>query len=282
MGNNLRIGAHVSAAGGISNAVDRITAIGGNCLQIFVSSPRGWAKTNITDEQVELFRKKCQEQHIGPVFIHGLYLANIATDQVELREKSIDALSWALTIADRIGAEGVIYHTGSKKDRDHAEAMANVIEAMQEILRRSPGQSKLIVEGSAPQNGKVGVTFREIGDMIQGVGSERVGVCLDTCHTHQAGYSLATTEAIDRSLAAFEQHIGLDRLVVLHANDIKPPPAALDRHENIGDGALGESGFKALLHHPKLRDLPWILEVPGFDGEGPDARNISIMKRLAE
>lgn len=277
----MKIGAHVSAAGGIQNAVERITAIGGNCLQIFVSSPRGWQKNTITDEQVAAFGKNLADANVGPVFIHGLYLANISTDQVELREKSIDALSWALSVADRIGAEGVIYHTGSKKDRDQAEAMDNVVDAMKEILRRAPGKSKLIVEGSAPQNGKVGVTFDELGEMIKRVDSPRIAVCLDTCHTHQAGYDLSTTKAIDATLAEFDAKVGLDRLVVVHANDIKPPPAALDRHENIGAGVLGEAGFAALLHHPTLRDLPWILEVPGFDGNGPDARNIQIMQKLA-
>lgn len=277
----MKIGAHVSAAGGIQNAIERIVAIGGNCLQIFVSSPRGWQKNTITDEQVAAFGQKRADAAVGPVFIHGLYLANISTDQVELREKSIDALSWALSIAERIGADGVIYHTGSRKDQDAAEAMNNVVVAMQEILRRAPGKSKLIIEGSAPQNGKVGVTFDELGEMVKRVGSERVAICLDTCHTYQAGYDLRTTKAIDATLAEFDKLVGLDRLAVLHANDIKPPPAALDRHENIGDGVLGESGFKALLHHPKLRDLPWILEVPGFDGNGPDARNIQIMQKLA-
>ncbi len=277
----MKIGAHVSAAGGIANAVDRITAIGGNCLQIFVSSPRGWAKNTITDQQVALFRRKLTEHSIGPVFIHGLYLANIATDQTELREKSIDALSWALAVSDRIGAEGVIYHTGSRKDRDQAEAMDSVVDAMREILRRAPGTSQLIVEGSAPQQGKVGVSFEEFDEMIRRVKSDRVAVCLDTSHTHQAGYDLRTPEAIDRMVATFDRTVGLDRLVVLHANDIKPPPAALDRHENIGQGVLGESGFQALLHHPKLRNLPWILEVPGFDGSGPDAENIEMMKELA-
>lgn len=278
----MQIGAHVSAAGGIDKAIDRIVALGGNCLQIFVSSPRGWQKSAITDEQVASFKKKRAEANIGQVYIHGLYLANISTDQVELREKSIDALSYALTVVDRIGAEGVIYHTGSKKNQDQAVAMDSVVSAMQEILQRAPGQSKLIIENSAPQNNKVGVTFDELGEMVNRVASDRVAICLDTCHAYQAGYDLRTTAKINQTLAKFDASIGLDRLIVIHANDTKPPPAALDRHENIGDGALGESGFRALLHHPKLRDIPWILEVPGYDGNGPDAKNIEILKRLAK
>lgn len=277
----MKIGAHVSAAGGIQNAVDRIVAIGGNCLQLFVSSPRGWQKNSITDEQVSDFKARLTQAHIGPVFIHALYLANIATDQTELRAKSIDAISWALTVADRIDAQGVIYHTGSRKAQEQTAAISSVVSAMTEILRGAPGKSRLIVENSAPQKGKVGVTFEELGEMIRRVSSDRVAVCLDTCHTHQAGYDLASRSAIDATLADFDRLVGLDRLIVLHANDSKPPPAAPDRHENIGRGTLGESGFAALLHHPKLRDLPWILEVPGFDGTGPDAKNVAIMKRLA-
>lgn len=283
MPDNVRIGAHVSAAGGISNAVDRVVAIGGNCLQLFVSSPRGWQKTNIAHEEVARFREKAAAQDVSPIFIHGLYLANIATDQAELREKSIDALAYALSVADRIGAMGVMYHTGSRKDQAPDVAMTAVVDSMKEILTRAPGASKLLIEGSAPQTGKVGVSFEELGEMIRRVGSDRVGVCLDTCHTVQAGYNLRTPEAIATTLKQFDQLIGLDRLVVLHANDAKPsPPAALDRHANIGDGAIGLEGFRAMLHNPTLRSLPWILEVPGFDGEGPDAKNVEIMRQLAE
>ncbi|MBI4185682.1 deoxyribonuclease IV [Candidatus Berkelbacteria bacterium] len=279
----MKIGAHVSATGGIATAIDRILAIGGNCLQIFVSSPRGWAKRAIRDEEVESFKSKLTNAKVGPVFIHGLYLANIATDQAQLREQSIDALSWALTVADRIGAEGVIYHTGSKKDQDHAAAMDNVVSAMQEILANAPGASQLIIEGSAGHIGQVGTTFEELGEMITRVNSDRVKVCFDTCHIFQAGYDLRTTKAIDETLARFNELVGLDRLVVLHANDAKKELGGhLDRHENIGQGTLGESGFRALLHHSKLRTLPWILEVPGVDGNGPDAENVLKLQQLAQ
>ncbi|MBI4023131.1 deoxyribonuclease IV [Candidatus Berkelbacteria bacterium] len=276
-----KLGAHVSAAGGIPNAIDRIRAIGGDCLQIFISSPRGWQKTTITDEQVAAFRAGVAEHDLTPVYIHALYLANIATSQAELRAKSIDALAHALTTADRIGAAGVIYHTGSKKDQDLSRAMANVVSALREILERSPGTSQLIIEGSAGQQGAVGSPFAELGQMHREVGSDRVKVCLDTCHMFQAGYDVRTTEAIDRTLAEFDREVGLAQLVVMHANDAKAELGrGLDRHENIGHGAIGKAGFQALLHHPSLRSLPWILEVPGFEGLGPDAENLEILRKL--
>ncbi len=278
----MKLGAHVSAAGGISKAVDRIVAIGGNCLQIFVSSPRGWHKTEISDEEVEKFRSGIAQHDLTPVYIHALYLANIATGQDELREKSIDALAHALRTADRIGAAGVIYHTGSKKDGDLAEALDNATSAMREILKRAPGQSQLIIEGASGQQGALGSPFAEVGQMLHGAGSPRVKVCLDTCHMFQAGYDVRTREAIDHTLAEFDREVGLEHLVVMHANDAKKPiGSGLDRHDNIGQGEIGADGFKALLHHPKLHDYAWILEVPGFEELGPDQRNIDILKSLA-
>lgn len=278
----MRLGAHVSAAGGISKAVERIVAIGGNCLQIFVSSPRGWRKTEISDEEVEKFKAGLAAQDIGPVFIHGLYLANIATSQAELREKSIDALAHALRVADRIGAQGVIYHTGSKKDGDLAEALENATSAMQEILKRAPGSSQLIIEGASGQQGALGSPFAELGQMLRASASSRVKVCLDTCHMFQAGHDVRTRQAIDQSLAEFDREVGLEHLVVMHANDAKKPlGSGLDRHENIGQGEIGTVAFKTLLHDPRLSHLPWILEVPGFEEMGPDKQNLDILKSLA-
>lgn len=278
----MRLGAHVSAAGGISKAVDRIVEIGGDCLQIFVSSPRGWRKTEISDEEVEKFRTGLAAHDVGPVFIHGLYLANIATSQPELREKSIDALAHALRVADRIGAQGVIYHTGSKKDGDLAEALENATSAMQEILKRAPGSSQLIIEGASGQQGALGSPFSELAQMLRGAGNDRVKICLDTCHMFQAGHDVRTRQAIDQSLADFDREVGLEHLVVMHANDAKKPlGSGLDRHENIGDGEIGPEAFKMLLHYPALTRLPWILEVPGFEGMGPDKRSLDILKTLA-
>lgn len=278
----LKIGGHVSAAGGIDLAVQRTLDIGANCLQIFITSPRQWRKTNITDEQVERFRIGIKEHKLDPVFIHGMYLANLASEDAELLEKSIDAVAHALQVADRIGAQGVIYHTGSRKDRDPDEAVAQVIKSMKEVLKRAAGgKSQLIIEGSAGQKGAIG-SFKELGQMRKGAGSDRVKICLDTCHGFAAGHDLVTPAGVKTTLAEFDDLIGLEHLVVLHANDSKfEMGQAKDRHENIGHGKIGNAGFKSMLQNPVLRKLPWLLEVPGDTGEGPDATNIKRLQELA-
>lgn len=278
----LKIGGHVSAAGGIDTAIERALAIGANCVQIFITSPRQWRKTNITDDHVEKFRAGIKEYQLDPVFIHSMYLGNLASTEPELLEKSIDALAHALTTADRIGAKGVIYHTGSRKDRDPDEALAQVIQSMKEVLKRAPGNSQMIIEGSAGQKGAIG-SFKELGQMLNGVGSDRVKICLDTCHAFAAGYDLTSKQGIESTLSEFDRLIGLEQLVVVHANDSKfGLGEARDRHENIGQGMIGDKGFIALLHTTALRKLPWLLEVPGYDNQGPDVKNINHLHKLAK
>ena len=277
----LKIGGHILTAGGIDLAIDRTLAIGANCMQIFVTSPRRWRKTKITDSQIVNFRTGIKEHRLEPVFIHGMYLTNLASDNKELLEKSIDALAHALTVADQIGAQGVIYHTGSRKKRDPEEALEQVIHSMKEILKRSPGQSQLIIEGSAGQKGAIG-SFEDLGKMLKSAKSDRVKICLDTCHAFASGYDLTTEPGIKSTLKDFDRLIGLDNLVVIHANDSKfGLGEARDRHENIGQGNIGNKGFTALLKNSKLRKLPWLLEVPGDTGEGPDNINIKRLHKLA-
>ncbi len=278
---SVKIGGHVSAAGGIDLAIERTLAIGGNCLQIFVTSPRQWRKTTITDDQVARFKAGMDEHKLAPAVIHAMYLLNLASDSKELLEQSIDALAHALTTADRIGALGVVYHTGSRKDRDPEESVSQAVSSMKEILRRAPGTSQLIVEVSAGEKGKIG-SFEEIGRMVREVGSDRVRVCIDTCHAFAAGYDLRTAAGIKDMLKEFDTKIGIERLTVIHANDSKfGLGEKRDRHENIGQGHIGTAGFKALLHTPELRKLPWLLEVPGDTGDGPDAPNVKRLQELA-
>lgn len=275
------LGAHVSAAGGIEHAVDNIQLIGGTAMQIFIAPPQSWRKTTIREESIVAFHSMVRERTLGPVFIHALYLVNLATDNLELRDKSIDALAYALTVADRIGAQGVIYHTGSKKDRPVVDALTDVVSAMREILERSPGKSQLIIENAAGHGGTLGGSFSELGEMVRAVDSSRVKICLDTCHAFAAGYDVRSSDGVSAMLKELEREVGTDQLVVLHANDSKFPLGdGKDRHENIGEGHIGLNGFRALAAHPVLRKLPWLLEVSGFTGTGPDAQNIERLRSI--
>ena len=281
----MKIGGHVSIAGGIQNAPERAAAIGGNCAQIFISAPQGWRTFDITDDQVAAFKQNVGKFGVDPIFIHALYLLNLATDDRELEGKSEDALVYALTECARIGCAGVIFHIGSRKEQEQSVAIDAIVQRIKRILEQTPASSHLLIENSAGESDgrKMGGSFEEIGQIIKAVNSDRLKVCLDTEHAFAAGYDVRTSGAVDEMVRAFDDAIGIEHLAAIHANDSKIPfQGKKDRHENIGKGEIGEPGFRTLLHHPTLRKLPWLLEVPGIEGNGPDRENIEVLKRLAE
>lgn len=277
----MKIGAHVSTAGGIDLAIKRIETIDGNCLQIFISSPQSWRSYPISVGQIKKFKQAAKKYHIAPIFIHALYLVNLATDNFELHQKTVQALINTLDIADQINAEGVIFHSGSAKIQDRQVAIGNIISTIKEILDSSDSESQLVIENSAGQGGTVGVTVDELAKIYQAVNSPKLKICFDTCHLFAAGYELRRMEKINQLVEEFNQKIGLENLVAIHANDSKYDLGAhRDRHDNIGAGYLGKEAFRLLVNHSKLKNLPWILEVPGFDNQGPDTENINILKSL--
>lgn len=278
------IGGHVSIAGGIEKAPERAAAIGANCAQIFVSAPQGWRTFEFSDDQVKAFHANKKSFSIDPIFIHAIYLLNLATDDEALAKRSITALIHALDQSVRLGCAGVIFHTGSRKQRDQKDALAHVVERIKYILSKSDPKSVLLVENSAGESEgrKMGGTFEELGAIIKSVDSKRLKVCLDLQHAFASGYDLRNKVGVDNMLKAFDAAIGLGRLVVLHANDSKTElESHVDRHQNIGDGEIGKAGFKALLHASALRSLPWLLEVPGIESTGPDSENVARLKKLA-
>ncbi len=284
MKTKLLIGGHVSIAGGIEKAPERASLIGANCAQIFVSAPQGWRKFAITDAMIAAYWATCEKLGIGPVFIHALYLLNLATDDPELLSKSIDAFTHALTLSAKLGVAGVVYHTGSYKQQDRATAVANVIDRIKHILKVTPNESILLMENSAgeAEGHKIGGTFDEAAEILDAVNSPRFRYCFDTQHAFGAGYDLRTPATVDDTIAQLDRIIGLDRVDVIHLNDSKVELAShCDRHEDIGDGFIGAAGIKTLLHHPKLRVKPWILEVPGMHDSDSAAENIARTKKLA-
>ena len=276
-----RIGAHVSAAGSIEKAVANALEIEAEAMQIFAAAPQSWRRKQHDDESVAAFRRGVAEAGIGPNFIHGIYLTNLASQNQGNMEKGIESLTADLRLAARLGIRGVIFHVGSHKGIGFEEVLPQVIDAMQQVLDDSPDEAALCIENSAGAGDSVGSTWDEIGAIIDGVGSDRVNVCLDTCHAFSAGYDLRDTEALDRLMGEFDREIGYERLVAVHANDSKTElRSGRDRHENIGDGTIGEQGFLNLLAHSAFKQAPFLLEVPGFAGKGPDAENVAILKKL--
>ncbi len=279
----MKIGAHVSTAGGIHLVPERAAAIGAEAAQIFTSIPQTWRKRKITDEQVRGFIEGMAERGIGPAFIHGIYLVNLATATPEQLVKSEDSLVTDLAAAERIGAEGVIFHVGVFRTPTFDDIAPQIAAAMRRVLDAVPGGARLIIENAAGERKGVGAHFSQIGALIREIGSERVRVCLDTQHAFASGYDQTTRAGVERMMDEFDREIGADRLAAVHANDSKVPCGrGVDRHENIGEGHIGLDGFRQIVAHPALRRVPFLLEVPGFDGNGPDAKNVAILKSLAD
>jgi len=277
----MRIGAHVRSGGGVDKAIDRALEMGAETIQIFSGSPQAWRRKNYSVTEVDDFKQKAADSDVGPAFIHGLYLVNLASANPDVLAKSYDALLAEMHAAALIGAKGVIFHLGSHKGAGYEACVDQVIDYCRRILDATPDEAWLILENSAGMGGAIGSKFAELGKIVREAGGDRVRVCLDTCHTFAANYDVKTRKGLDATMAEFEKEIGLDRLVAVHANDSKAPlGGGLDRHANIGDGHIGRDGFVNIMSHEAFADVPFLLEVPGFDDSGPDKQNVDILKEL--
>ncbi len=279
-------GAHVSSSGGIFNAIGNGEKIEAEAIQIFASPPQTWRQTNHKPEAIQKFRDLHAESDLRDVWIHNIYLANLAAEDPEQLAKSIDSVQFAMRIADAIGAEGVVLHTGSHKGRGMDAVADQVSDALVEIMKDAPGTAILALEDMAGQGGQIGKEFGELGLLLDRVKSDRLQVCLDTAHAFAAGYDIGNVEGVDVAMTEFDEVIGLERLAVIHANDSKIELGGLrDRHENIGEGHIGEAGFEVITTHPAFQNKAFLLEVPGFENEegkadGPDLENVNRLKRL--
>ena len=276
----MKIGAHVSTAGGLSNAFDRASNIGAEAIQIFASSPRAWKFNQPKEEEVNLFKEKMEQTGIWPCYIHGSYLVNIGGDPSQI-EKSIESLTNNMSVAGKIGAAGVIFHGGSHKGKGFHNIVKQASECLKRVLDNSPENVWLCLENSAGMGSHIGSSFEEMGELIHLVQNDNLKVCLDTEHMFAAGYDLTNSDEIPQIMKRFDEEIGLSKLVAVHANDSKVElGSGVDRHENIGDGFIGIDGFKSLMNDPSFEKVPFFLEVPGFDSNGPDEININLLKSI--
>jgi len=277
----MTVGAHVSIAESLDRSIDRAVDIGADCIQIFGSSPQSWQPFIFPLEQVEKFVAKREEFGIDPVFLHSVYLINLASSNTHILGNSIGSLVQYLKIGRAIRAEGVVLHVGSHRGSGFETVAEQVVEAMNQTFLRTKGCGKLIIENSAGAGGVIASTFKEIGLLVKALNSPRVAVCFDTAHAFESGYDIRTQKGLDKTLAEFDLEIGLEKLVLIHANDSKTPRGSnRDRHENIGEGEIGIDGFRYIVNHPDLRDVPFVIETPGFDKKGADESNIDILKSL--
>jgi deoxyribonuclease-4 len=275
------LGAHVSASGGIHTAIDRIEEMGGEAVQVFTQSPRTWRPTNHDPANFERFKERRAEAGIGAVACHALYLINLASPKKDFYSKSVEALKNTVDVGCAIEADAVVFHVGSHLGAGFEAGLKRVVPALAEALERCNDTTWLCMENTAGTGGTIGRSLEELAALFDALDRHpRLGVCLDSCHLFASGYDVTDRKELDRVLVELDASIGLDRLRCLHVNDSKTPLGSnRDRHDNIGDGLMGEK-LGVFLAHPKLRRLPAYLEVPGSSGHGPDAGQVKKLKAL--
>ncbi|MBA3842215.1 MAG: deoxyribonuclease IV [Actinobacteria bacterium] len=271
----MKFGAHVSSAGGIDTAIDRIEAMGGDCVQVFTQSPRMWRPTDHKPEAVARFHARRAEAAIVGVVCHALYLCNLAAPDDVIYEKSIDTLRRTVDAATAIGADAVIFHVGSHLGAGLEAGLERTTAALARVLERCDGDTWLLMENSAGSGATIGRSVDELAIIVDRLdGHPRLGICLDSCHLYASGYDVTDPAVVDALVDEVDARIGLGRLHALHLNDSAVPLGSnVDRHANILEGLLGE-GLGAFLAHPAFQSLPAYLEVPGVEKHGPNAEEI--------
>ena len=271
----------MSSSGGIDSAIDRLVAIGGDCVQVFTQSPRMWRPTNHKPEAIEAFRAKREEHGLAGVVCHALYLCNLAAPDDAIYEKSIATMRATVDVACAIGADGVIFHVGSHLGAGFEAGLDRTCAALTQVLERCEGDTWLLMENSAGAGGTIGRSLEELHVLLDRLdGHPRLGLCLDSCHLYVSGYDVTDRATVDELVRDLDARVGIDRLRALHVNDAAAPLASnRDRHANILEGELGE-GLGAFLAHPAFQGLCAYLEVPGVNKEGPSAEEIRKLREL--
>jgi len=277
------IGAHVSPAGGVAKAVERGVERGCHAIQIFNQNPRAWKPREYASEEVEAFHAAIDGSEVEALLIHAVYLLNCASDDREIRDKSLASLVASLEAGDRLGAHAVVLHPGSAKAGDVGSAIARAGVVIREALAQTD-RCPLHLENTAGAGGTLGRSFSELAALLEAAGgSDRLGLCLDSCHLLASGYDIRTAEGLTSTLDECVEKVGVERVGSLHLNDSQMPLGSnRDRHADVGLGELGEEGCAVFLSEPRFDGLPCVLETPGPDKKGPSSEQIALTRRLRE
>jgi deoxyribonuclease IV len=277
------IGAHVSPAGGLPKAIERGVERGCEAIQIFNQSPRMWKPTAYGEEDFAAFRAAMADSPIEAVLIHAVYLLNCASEDAEIRAKTLTSLTHSLRVGHAIGASGVVLHPGSAKTGHVGDAVARAGSTIADALADSEG-CELHLENTAGAGGTLGRSFEELAALIDAAGGDRrLGVCLDSCHLLASGYDIRTPEKMGAVLRECSRKLGHGVVRSLHLNDSQAPLGSnRDRHANVGTGELGRKGCAAFLSTPSLQKLPCVLETPGEKREGPKRKEVALARRLRD
>ena len=279
----MRFGFHISIAGGFSKVVERARKRGCETIQFFSRNPRGWKYKSLDKEDVERYRSTLKSSDLFPVFLHMPYLPNIASPESRYHALSIDSMVTELERAEQLKAQYVIIHIGHRMESSEANAIEAVSQGINKALERATNSVVILLENTAGQGSEIGSTFEQIAAIMNRVEDQRrIGVCLDTAHSFEAGYDVSDQDGIERTLESFDRLVGLKRLYLLHLNDSKTVLGSRrDRHWHIGKGRIGLEGFRSLINHPSLRHLPGIMETPRKDTV-EDLRNMKVIRSLVQ
>lgn len=269
-------------------AVDRARAIGASAMQVFADNPTAWRRRRAPSPQLATFRERAEAFDIRPVSVHASYLVNLPGPDAVTFERSVSMLAHELDTAPSFGAAFVNVHIGSHRGAGVAVGIDRLVDGIGQVLRRAtatPAEARLVLENSAGGGGGLGTNVEElaaIADALDDHGIDRayVAYCLDVAHAWGAGIDVGDPAEIDAFLEAFDDRIGLDRLVMIHLNDTRSAPGSrTDRHEHLGAGRIPIAGLRHILRHPRLAHVAYILETPGMES-GYDAVNLERARLL--
>ncbi len=280
-----RIGIHTSISGALENAALHAASLGADAFQIFTASPRMWRAAPPDPAQAQKLRATRERLGLSPLAVHASYLVNLASSSDELRARSIAAFRAEIERAVAVGADYLIVHPGNYRHGTLEGGLEHIAQSLIEAAHRLRVEGlTVLLENTAGGTNQIGGRFSDLA-AIRAAAQPKItiplGYCIDTCHSLAAGYDVASNSGLRKTIAELDHVLGLDHIPVLHANDsLGARGSPLDRHANIGEGAIGAEGFRRILHHPRLRTKTFLLETP-IDKEGDDRRNVETLRHLA-
>ncbi|MFC1653322.1 deoxyribonuclease IV [Patescibacteria group bacterium] len=283
----MKIGGHVSIAGGFDKSIDRAVNIGANCLQTFASSPRSLKTKDFEASVIDKYLQKKSENKMGSHFFHGVYLINLAHESQEYVEASIESLLFYQKFSKKINGEGTIFHIGSHKGRGFDAVKKQIAGAVEKVLSKTPDDVMLFLENAAGQKGIIGSNLEDLRYIYDSISSDelkrKLGVCYDTQHGFASGLDVRSEKSLENTVDKIKNTLGVDLIKVVHINDSKVELSSnRDRHENVGEGMIGEDGFRLFTNHPTFSSLPFLLEVPGENKSGPRKIDIENFQKIVD
>ncbi|MCX6132690.1 MAG: deoxyribonuclease IV [Ignavibacteriales bacterium] len=280
---SILLGAHMSIAGGVHTAVERGSSIGCTTMQMFVKNNNQWRGKELSDEDVSTYKKLLRESSIGPVVVHDTYLINLCATDKQILQKSRAALKDELDRCEILGVEYLNFHPGSHVGAGEGEGIKRIVESLDIIHDETKGYGvQSVLETTAGQGTAIGYRFEQLREIIDMVAQpDRMAVCVDTCHVFAAGYDISTERGYETTFEEFDAIIGLARLVAFHVNDSKRELGShVDRHDHIGKGTIGKTGFRLLMNDERFRAVPKILETPKGPEMKEDVENMRTLRNM--